>query len=228
MTTLHCPRCDQTKPLSEFPIDKRRTCGHSAPCKSCTRERSKAWYAKNKEKKDAQSRAWAMANPEKMKGYLTKSKDKHPDAGRQRVRKSYQKHREKRLAEDKTRREANKEIYLLRERASYAKHKEARAERFKRWADKNKSKIAAYAAERRAARRQSTPPWLTDAHYAAIFDWYKSAEIMEQITGYKWHVDHIVPLRGKTVSGLHVPWNMQVLPATENLKKHNIYWPDMP
>ena len=46
--------------------------------------------------------------------------------------------------------------------------------------------------------------------------------------GFKWEVDHIVPLQSKLVCGLHVHNNLQVITALENIKKHNKVWPDMP
>ena len=76
---------------------------------------------------------------------------------------------------------------------------------------------------RRARARQPVSwndPDLTKAYYA-LAKIYREA-------GFDCHVDHIAPLRGKTVSGLHVHNNLTVLPARDNLAKGNHTWPDMP
>lgn len=68
---------------------------------------------------------------------------------------------------------------------------------------------------RRAAVIRRTPPWLTEEHKHQMYLIYKDAHARGL------HVDHIVPLRGKLVSGLHVPWNLQPLPPVENSRKRN-------
>lgn len=67
----------------------------------------------------------------------------------------------------------------------------------------------------------ATPGWLTEDHKAAIRATYKAARSAWLNTGVKHHVDHIVPLQGENVSGLHVPWNLQVITAHQNWKKYN-------
>lgn len=114
------------------------------------------------------------------------------------------------------------------ERESYARNKKQRQEKMKRWAAENKDLIAKHAADRKAARNKRTPLWLTDEQQAAIIACYTAAQMASEATGVLYHVDHIVPLRGKIVSGLHVPWNLQVIIATANLRKCSIQWPDMP
>lgn len=88
------------------------------------------------------------------------------------------------------------------------------------WQARNPEKMLAIKSTRRARKLNATPSWLTEQHKLEIEQKYTLAIIHEQVTGFKWHVDHIVPLRGKKVCGLHVPWNLQVIPAKENLKKH--------
>lgn len=85
---------------------------------------------------------------------------------------------------------------------------------------KNKPYYFAKGAKQRARKRRATPDWLTPTDYLIMQHLYSIRKEGE-------HVDHIVPLKGKTVSGLHVPWNLQVIPAEENLSKNNFWWPDM-
>jgi 5-methylcytosine-specific restriction endonuclease McrA len=89
------------------------------------------------------------------------------------------------------------------------------------WQKENQAKVNSYAMQRHAAKIQRTPKWLTDAHKTQILGFYEEAKIMEKTLGGKYEVDHIVPLKGKTVSGLHVPWNLQILTKKENCSKNN-------
>lgn len=72
-----------------------------------------------------------------------------------------------------------------------------------------------------ASKLNATPNWLTQEHHEQIKLLYAHAKECEMLTGDKYHVDHIVPLQGENVSGLHVPWNLQVLPADINITKSN-------
>ena len=69
-------------------------------------------------------------------------------------------------------------------------------------------------------KKKQTPPWLTADQRNQMVSVYEHATDCQACTGEPYHVDHIVPVNGKHVSGLHVPWNLQVLPADVNMRKH--------
>lgn len=84
---------------------------------------------------------------------------------------------------------------------------------------KNPQKICAMASKRRASIQNRTPSWLTTDDFWLIEEVYFLAQMRTKLFGFKWHVDHILPLHGKKVSGLHVPNNLQVIPAKINQQK---------
>ena len=74
---------------------------------------------------------------------------------------------------------------------------------------------------RRRRFRLATPKWLSAEQKMEIRLKYRLAIELSRRTGVRHAVDHIVPLQGETVCGLHVPWNLNVVTQEENLKKHN-------
>lgn len=90
-----------------------------------------------------------------------------------------------------------------------------------RWKKQNVGRVNADTALRKGRLKFATPSWLTDDHHAQIISVYEESARLTKETGVTHHVDHIVPIRGKNVSGLHVPWNLQILTADENHLKNN-------
>lgn len=140
-----------------------------------------------------------------------KHRERHPDRVRQVNRQQYAKKRELRKA---VQREWN--VKNAARAARYAsEYRTANPEVKREWARANKRKVVLYASTRRAAKQRRTPVW---ADLAAIEQFYLGCP-----EGYE--VDHIIPLRGVVVSGLHVRENLQYLPRSENARKRNKFNP---
>jgi 5-methylcytosine-specific restriction endonuclease McrA len=90
--------------------------------------------------------------------------------------------------------------------------------KMKEWALKYPEKVLEQSARKRATKLLRMPVWSDKEQIKRI---YEVALRKSNIEGRKYHVDHIIPLRGKLVSGLHIPSNLQVILESENLAKSN-------
>ena len=118
-------------------------------------------------------------------------------------------------------REKHREATRLWKLANPDKHKAELV----RYQAKNKAKRAMREARRRIRLTSSIPKWVTQEDRLSITALYLEAQRLTELTGIVFHVDHIIPLRGKTVCGLHVPENLQVIPYYENVEKNNRFTP---
>lgn len=104
-----------------------------------------------------------------------------------------------------------------------AKNPDRKREQDREFTERNRSLVTSYKAQYRAARRRATPPWLTKEQISQIRAVYSEARTLSAQTGVKHDVDHIVPLAGRIVSGLHVPWNLRAIPRDVNNRRPRIY-----
>lgn len=117
--------------------------------------------------------------------------------------------------------EENREARIQYEANKRENDPESNREKVHQWRISNPGKRKAQKVKRELAKTGATPKWMTNEQNAQIAAFYLQAQIWTEVTGVPYHVDHIIPLNGENVCGLHVPWNLQVITADENMRKSN-------
>lgn len=207
-----CTRCKIQKEFTDFSRDKHCKDGLTTQCRLCRR---------------AKTESWRKTNPDKVTVY------KQLPESKERARKATAKYRSKYPEKIKSYQDlpSTKENSRKRTYKYYLKNKEQQHLKFKEWYYNNRDKerarrlnynrknnglVNAYNNYKRAKKLQATPKWVNLEELKQIY--------INCPDGY--HVDHIIPLNNKIVSGLHVPWNLQYLPARENIRKSNKLLPN--
>lgn len=167
----------------------------------------RAYYQSHKEAIAAQKKKYREENSERIAVLRKTRYAARKEAMRQAAKERYERNKDAVKAQSKKYRDANP----LRV-----------AEAAKRRAQRNRPARNAQEAKRNAIKKRAFPSW---ADRKQIEEAYALAKVREEETGFVWHVDHIVPLQNALVCGLHVPVNLQLLPAADNTRKHNNFDP---
>jgi hypothetical protein len=184
-------------------------------CYKCQETKSFDAFGRNKSKKDGLStecreckrqgdKDYYIANSEKVKQTVAKYRQENPEKVAEAKKNSFIKNPEKYLKRINAWRKANPDKNFKYQQKYY---------------QENRGKRVAWLAKYRATKHQATPPWfekdLVEKVYLKANEWGLD-------------VDHIVPLQGETVCGLHCWANLQLLDSSLNSAKKNHFWPDMP
>jgi len=199
-----CSRCREEKELSEFRTLKDAT--SDSWCRKCRVSYNSAYETAHRQERTAERRYWSDAHLERARSSARAYRAENKENINAYQRAQYLANPEK----NKANRSANKEKLRAVCRA---------------WQAANRDKDCARSNKQRAEKLCATPSWGNPFFIEEI---YHLAQLRTKATGIKWHVDHIVPLKSKTVCGLHVEHNLRVIPAVQNISKGNRQWPDMP
>lgn len=214
MTEIHStPKAARAAGATHYFTGKPCLKGHvalryasTAQCSSCMAEKAAAYAAASPEKRNETARKshWRHrgTNLERMKHYAASD----PDRRRHQTKRYREAPESKAASSTKRWRSANPERV---------------SDGFRAWVAANPGKARERLARRRAAEVRATPKWLTEEQIAQMEAVYAEAARITQETGIKHDVDHAIPLQGKNVCGLHVPWNLQVMTRAGNQSKGN-------
>lgn len=206
-TQIVCCVCKESKALELFPKSPDGKNGRNTTCKACRSVYMKEYAAKNQQKlKEAAQKRYI----EKKSEYQEKRK------------KHYQENKDHYKKKAKEWVEANPEKRKLIAKRWDRENPEKRSEIQKNNRLGNPGMYAAHFKARQQRKRQAMPSWADEESIKAM---YRQSAWVTKITGIKHHVDHYYPLKSDIVCGLHNEFNLRIIPAKVNLRKHN-HFPD--
>lgn len=236
MQEKECKKCNIILSLDNFNKQKNTKDGYKSWCRNCFKSYSKTYFnnnsliikekqknyrENNKEKLALYKHYYYLNNIENIKNYRLVNKDRINYIQKEYRLRNYDKislYMKVYLKEYSIK----YKDYISKQNKLYYKNNQINIRLSQKiYKQKNQWKFNAINAARRAVIGLRTPTWLTTAHKRQIELLYKKAKSLKLKTGINYHVDHIIPLMNKEVCGLHVPWNLQVITAKENLEKGN-------
>jgi hypothetical protein len=189
--TKICNKCNKTKTIQDFAKRKGIGDGYRPVCKLCIYKDKSSWIKANKDRIRRLHRIWYNSlSAEKRKKYNDLKKIWREDKNPSAAKASSDRH--------------------------YRNNKEKRLRQTSAWKKANPGLHNFHSATRRARIYNATPKW---ANLKAIKNIYLKAAKLTKETGIQYEVDHIVPLAGKNVCGLHIHSNLQIISKIENVIK---------
>jgi hypothetical protein len=166
---------------------------------------NKEWYLANREKALAKQRENVLSRYEEVKEYQKKYRQENKEKSKEYKRQYYLENKEKVLNKSLKYQKENPDKTLKRNK----KYKKT---------EKGRINFQVYRNARRKRERHASLGGIFHKEILAIYNECKRITLQ---TGIKHEVDHIIPVMHKDVSGLHVPWNLQIIPAKANKQKTN-------
>ena len=171
----------------------------SKTCLSCSSEKPFSEFYKSSSKKDGYGSYCKACEKERYRSYYSLNQNK--------VACKTSKYREE-----------NKDKHNEYSKKHYSLNQDEIRQKQKKHYELNKPMYRQKTMLRYARKTQQTPNWLNKGHLVEMEGFYTFCQVFK---GFQ--VDHIVPIKGKTVSGMHVPWNLQAITAEQNRAKSNSF-----
>jgi len=233
MFAKKCAKCMIQKSAEEFWRKRSASDGLQSQCKCCMSSYQAERYVTNIDVRSAKSRDYFSENRdrinEKSRKYFAENKARI--SAQRRIQRSENTvaiaAKQKEWASNNADRiRANRKARWEREKRGLEfSRKPYFLDYYRRIAQADPSHFARKTSARRACLLQAKPSWADDKKIA---EFYRTAQGLSMLLGDWYHVDHIVPLKGKTVCGLHTEANLCVLLGSANMSKSNRHWPDQP